>query len=178
MQYGKKRQRACKPGSVYAFRRCAAIPLGIWLPISSSNQPGRRSGGNPYAVPIRFCSRWGLPSRCCYQKRGALLPHHFDLTTSKCGGMVSVALSLKSPSPGVTRHRSSLEPGLSYPAPIKRQRRPPGPLACHSIAGPASYSKRSAHRIARHCPSITPSTFSGRKRRWNAITALGPSAMP
>ncbi len=29
------------------------------------------------------------------------------------GGFFSVALSLKSPSPGVTRHRSSLEPGLS-----------------------------------------------------------------
>lgn len=37
------------------------------------------------------------------------------------GGMLSVALSLKSPSPGVTRHRSSLEPGLSSPATIKQQ---------------------------------------------------------
>jgi hypothetical protein len=45
------------------------------------------------------------------------------------GGMLSVALSLELPQPGVTRHRSSLEPGLSSPATIKQQQRPPGPLA-------------------------------------------------
>jgi hypothetical protein len=45
------------------------------------------------------------------------------------GGMLSVALSLGLPQPGVTRHRSSLEPGLSSPAAIKQQQRPPGPLA-------------------------------------------------
>jgi uncharacterized protein (DUF1810 family) len=32
-----------------------------------------------HAVPIWSCSRWGLPSRLCYQRRGALLPHHFNL---------------------------------------------------------------------------------------------------
>ncbi|AAL51749.1 hypothetical protein BMEI0568 [Brucella melitensis bv. 1 str. 16M] len=34
------------------------------------------------AVPIRFCSRWGLPCRlhCC--RRGGLLPHPFTLTPS------------------------------------------------------------------------------------------------
>jgi len=32
------------------------------------------------------------------------------------GGLLSVALSLGSPPPGVTRHRASVEPGLSSPA--------------------------------------------------------------
>ncbi len=32
------------------------------------------------------------------------------------GGLLSVALSLGSPPPGVTRHRVSMEPGLSSPA--------------------------------------------------------------
>jgi len=32
------------------------------------------------AAPIRSCSRWGLPCRLCYQRRGALLPHPFTLT--------------------------------------------------------------------------------------------------
>ena len=32
------------------------------------------------------------------------------------GGFLSVALSLGSPPPGVTRHRRSVEPGLSSPA--------------------------------------------------------------
>jgi hypothetical protein len=49
------------------------------------------------------------------------------------GGLLSVALSLNqqslASSPGVTRHRSSLEPGLSSPVVIKQQRRPPNPLA-------------------------------------------------
>ena len=31
------------------------------------------------------------------------------------GGVLSVALSLGSPPPGVTRHRASVEPGLSSP---------------------------------------------------------------
>ncbi len=34
------------------------------------------------AVPIRSCSRWGLPCRPCCQGRGALLPHRFALA---CG---------------------------------------------------------------------------------------------
>src|SRR5690606_10028167 len=45
------------------------------------------------------------------------------------GGMLSVALSLGSPPPGVTRHRLSVEPGLSSP-PFFRTlaRRPSDPL--------------------------------------------------
>ena len=51
------------------------------------------------------------------------------------GGLLSVALSLihrrqgYGGPPGVTRHRSSLEPGLSSPVAIKQQQRPPNPLA-------------------------------------------------
>ena len=92
---------------------CATIPLRMPLPASSSNQPGRRKRAAPCAVPIRSCSRWGLPCRSCYQHRGALLPHRFALAAPKCGGLFSVALSLKSPWPDVIRHRCSVEPGLS-----------------------------------------------------------------
>ena len=113
----KMRQRVCKPGSVHAFRRCATIPLGLPLPTASSNQPGRRTRAAPYAVPIRSCSRWGLPCQPCCQGRGALLPHRFALAAPKCGGLFSVALSLipdlRPKRPGVTRHRCPAEPGLS-----------------------------------------------------------------
>ncbi|GER04026.1 hypothetical protein JCM17846_17080 [Iodidimonas nitroreducens] len=44
------------------------------------------------------------------------------------GGLLSVALSLKSPSPGVTRHRIFVEPGLSSKS-AKRIARPSGHLA-------------------------------------------------
>ena len=98
------------------------------MPRPSSNQPGRRAGTRPIAIPIRSCTRWGLPCRPCCQSRGALLPHPFDLTRPKAGGVLSVALSLSSIAeaseapPGVTRHRCSVEPGLSSPDKSQRGR--------------------------------------------------------
>ena len=91
----------------------------------STRTTGRSS---PYAVPIRSCSRWGLPCRPRYRVRGALLPHPFDLagSLSPPGGLLSVALSLGSPPPGVTRHRYSLEPGLSSPHHCAATARPSG----------------------------------------------------
>ena len=92
---------------------------------TTRSRPGRKRP----VIPIRFCSWWGLPCRshCCL--RGALLPHHFTLTIpgpsliqkvlrrfwgrAKRGGLFSVALSLRSPSPDVIRHHFSVEPGLS-----------------------------------------------------------------
>ena len=44
------------------------------------------------------------------------------------GGLLSVALSLGSPPPGVTRHRVSVEPGLSSNRRINTGQRPPGRL--------------------------------------------------
>jgi len=51
------------------------------------------------------------------------------------GGLFSVALSLGSPPPGVTRHRASMEPGLSSPGPKKGRKRPSGRLARIEIRG-------------------------------------------
>ena len=48
--------------------------------------------------------------------------------TARAGGLLSVALSLGSPPPGVTRHRLSVEPGLSSPGQIPQAVvRPSGP---------------------------------------------------
>ena len=80
--------------SAERYGEAATIPLGRRLPSASSDQPGRRGGTAPYAAPIRSCTRWGLPCRPCRQDRGALLPHPFDLTRPKPGGILSVALSL------------------------------------------------------------------------------------
>src|SRR5690606_3042769 len=75
-------------------------------------------------IPIRSCSRWGLPCRPCRHGRGGLLPHPFTLAVPQDGGLLSVALSLGSPPPDVIRHRVSVEPGLSSPrglsAPARR----------------------------------------------------------
>ena len=105
----KRCQRACKPGSVLRKSAAAAIPLGDGSLRPSSNQPGRRAGTGSYAAPIRSCTRWGLPCRHCCQDRGALLPHPFDLTPPKTGGILSVALSLRGE-----------PPAGRYPAPLFR----------------------------------------------------------
>ena len=47
----------------------------------------------------------------------------------KSGGLLSVALSLRLLSPGVTRHRVSVEPGLSSPTFRRKQAQPSGHLA-------------------------------------------------
>jgi hypothetical protein len=106
------------------------IPLGRPLPDASRDLPGwlrrkrrlpHRFPGRP-AIPMRSCSRWGLPCRRRYRRRGALLPHPFTLAARRlrrrAGGLLSVALSLGSPPPGITRHRVSVEPGLSSNPPL------------------------------------------------------------
>jgi hypothetical protein len=80
---------AYKPGSVpraIMGRAWIAIHLGRMLPRGSSNQPGHANAWNPRQplrlfAPIWSCSGWGLPCHCCYQQRGALLPHLFTLTS-------------------------------------------------------------------------------------------------
>ena len=103
-----------------------AIPLGRPSPSASCDRPERRREGPPGtpdrsgspAAPTWSCSRWGFPCRRRCRRRGALLPHRFTLAAHPAcrggaGGVLSVALSLGSPPPGVTRHRTSVEPGLS-----------------------------------------------------------------
>ena len=143
-------QPACKPGSVgpewFSPRRRDGHSSGTQVALRLE-QPTRTAGlTSPRgviarertfhsAVPIRFCSRWGLPCRLRCRRRGALLPHLFTLTfmqvlSDKCeGGSFSVALSLGSPPPGVIRHRMSMEPGLSSPATFRSlPERPSGRL--------------------------------------------------
>src|SRR3954452_8713017 len=140
-------QPACKPGSV-GHRRLApkryvtAIPLGQCLHIASSNQPGRPrpdiaraafslSRTARGAVPIRSCSRWGLPCRFRCRTRGALLPHLFTLASPKpvkgeggrfvlCGTFPGRVVRLREehsagcyPAPHVDGARTFLSRGLS-----------------------------------------------------------------
>ena len=161
------------------------------------------------AIPIRFCSRRGLPCRSCRQSRGGLLPHPFTLAPPanrpfdwlaatdgpicRRGGFLSVALSLGSPPPAVSRRRFSVEPGLSSRTAFRLlSARPPGRLAVRikgvarenanemtepallrtvqpSSRGSAATSRRSVSTVER---SAIPSTRSGRKCRWNASTTI------
>ena len=77
----------------------------------------------PYSVllPVGFTMPPLLPVA-----RWALTPpfHPYPgwILRSCRGGLLSVALSLRSPSPGVTRHRVPMEPGLSSPAAFRHLR--------------------------------------------------------
>ena len=63
---------------LFSLAREMAIPLGRSLPNASRDLPGQRPE-TAIAVPIWSCSRWGLPCHLRYRRRGALLPHHFNL---------------------------------------------------------------------------------------------------
>ncbi len=88
-----------------------AIHLGLLLPTASSNLPGcapETAHIHPYLVllPVGFAVPLLLPEARC----ALTAPFHPYLLL---GGIFSVALSLRLPWPGVTRHRVSVEPGLS-----------------------------------------------------------------
>ncbi len=77
-----------------------------------------------FAVPIRFCSRCGLPCRLRCRIRGALLPHLFTLTSRRsfrgeggrfvlCGTFPGVAPAGRYPAPYVDGARTFLPGHLS-----------------------------------------------------------------
>ena len=109
------------------MREAMAIPLGRALLRASRDPPGRRSGNRSTAIPIRSCSRWGLPCRLCCQRRGALLPHHFNLAAARagrrcdfCGAVPQVALGGRYPSPCFRGARTFLDTSVAgCPAAIR-----------------------------------------------------------
>jgi len=104
-----------------------AIPLRRRLPGAWCDLPGRRDpdidprpsavAAAAGAVPIRSCSRWGLPCHRRCRRRGALLPHRFTLAAPLSRAEVAVFSLWHFPwawrPPDVIRHRMSMEPGLS-----------------------------------------------------------------
>ncbi len=124
-------QTTCKPGSVppayTRTRRSFLWTAHCWTVLATypNDSDQRRSYRTQIrrAVPIRSCSRRGLPCRSHCWVRGALLPHPFTLAEpsslsprgvrSGLGGLLSVALSLGSPPAGVARRLVAVEPGLS-----------------------------------------------------------------
>src|SRR5690606_26107204 len=68
-------------------------------------------------LPVGFTVPTPLPGlRCALTAPFHPYPQGRSLAApTDAGGLLSVALSLGSPPPGVTRHRVSVEPGLSSP---------------------------------------------------------------
>jgi len=116
------------------------IPLGRPLPDASRDLPGRRRRkrawpapiprgiGRP-AAPMRSCSRWGLPCRRRYRRRGALLPHPFTLTGARplrgdrrrfafCCTFPGVAPAGHYPAPCFRGARTFLDPAVAGEAAV------------------------------------------------------------
>jgi len=123
--------------------------------MASGNLPGRRAWHRPaalslartarYAVPIRFCSRWGLPCRLRCRSRGALLPHLFTLTrlrSFRCYDVASLGLPRRSPKGGGGRFVlcgtfPGVAPAGRYPAPYVKGARTFLPGGLSTVAGAA-----------------------------------------
>lgn len=102
------------------------IPLGPLLPTRSSCQPEPPGQGWPKCgsysalLPVGLAMPVRLPG-----PRWALTPP-FHPYPDRPGGLISVALSLGLPRPGVTRHRCLVESGLSSPQGSSKGARPSG----------------------------------------------------
>ena len=121
--FGEKQGSARRPVSRVLSLSGMAIHLGRPLPDASRDLPGRRrenplgdcSPCRPYLVllPVGFTVPLPSPGARCALTAPfhPCRPRRSEIGGS--GGLLSVALSLGSPPPGVTRHRVSVEPGLS-----------------------------------------------------------------
>src|SRR5438477_9090496 len=107
-----------------------AIPLGRSSPSASCDRPERRRGGppgilelSPECLPLLLGLAPGGVCPAAAVAGGAVrsyrtispLPPMPSHAGRRAWRYVSVALSLESPPPGVTRHRTCVEPGLSSP---------------------------------------------------------------
>jgi len=133
-----KHQPACKPGSGGHRLLAQAIRDGHSSGMTLARhleQPTRTASLTSLplalslsrtarvAVPIRSCSRWGLPCRFRCRTRGALLPHLFTLARHApkggggrfllCGTFPGVAPAGCYPAPHVDGARTFLPRGLS-----------------------------------------------------------------
>jgi hypothetical protein len=147
-----------------------------------ATNPGDRPEPGLCAAPIRSCSRWGLPCRFRYRSRGALLPHPFTLAGPEgLSGLLSVALSLGSPPPGITRHRVSVEPGLSSRACAPAAAQPSGgdrsSGKAQEFKRPATLPQRQPHLPTVAAPPARPATPRCHRPRPRCATASSAGPM-
>ena len=123
-------------------------------------QPTRGQCGPHYRPPIWPCSRRGLPCHGCCQPCGALLPHHFTLTSRamRGGGMLSVALSVGSHRPGVTWRPALRSPDFPLPGwDGANQRRPLGLTAIARLTPTCHLTTKTgvrSQRLVRGCGEL------------------------
>ncbi len=155
-------------------KNAATIPLRRTLLCAWRDLPGWRckaSVRKTASIPIRSCSRWGLPCPLPYGRGGALLPHRFTLTgecrrSVLCGAFPGVTPAGRYPAPCLSGARTFLPCALSSLARAAAQ--PPDRCLCRrfgrwrqgfGISAATAAIKRAVSSSTR------PVTSSGRKRR-------------
>lgn len=96
--YGSGEPERGSHSSGTALARCLTQPTRMTDP-----ETGRKAFADR-VIPIRFCSRWGLPCHIRCRRCGGLLPHPFTLTCHDrrfafCGTFPEVALAGRYPAP-------------------------------------------------------------------------------
>ena len=158
--------------------------FGLKRPCGGLRPEGRTF---PRKVPIRHCSGWGLPYRPGCPVRGGLLPHRFTITMDPFkaspehhGSLFSVALSLRLPSPGITRHPYFMESGLSSKAPTFRQNPPRSPSHPRKGAVSPSWPQfkpfRRSLQPPPHLPAPGPPALPARAPMAGTATGTPPTA--
>jgi hypothetical protein len=109
---------ADKPGSVVDSHSSGVRVTARLLRPTRERPRAAGRGAGPH-VPLFGLAPGGVyPAAACCHRRGALLPHHFNLT-ARCrgvGGVFSAALSVGSRPPGVTWHPALWSPDFPPPA--------------------------------------------------------------
>src|SRR5690606_17108251 len=90
-----------------------------------------------------------------YRSRGGLLLHLFTLTLVDQGGLFSVALSSRLPSPGVTRHFALRSPDF-----------PPQPRRETSLKRPPLQPERPSSTVTTDSEGSTSDRFGGSEQIW------------
>ena len=143
----KKRQMACKPGSVPAHG-------GRWLFLCDVRRRTPRAthpdGGRKQPLPSLFGLAPGGACRAIFVAEDAVRSYRTisTLPGHRCtvGGLLSVALSLESPPPDVIRHHVSAEPGLSSRAASRRAAIRPSDMRDNWITEQECQSRAAARR--------------------------------
>jgi hypothetical protein len=151
-----KCQPACKPGSVWRVappRRPFLWGRDCSLPRATNPGGGRDQVGcrvAPAPVPPLFGLAPGGVCRAACVAADAVRSYRtfspLPRGLPRAGGLFSVALSLGSPPAAVSRHRRSLEPGLSstarfWPQSLAARQRPSGRLARGIRGGRGPWSR-------------------------------------
>ena len=116
-----KREPADKPGSVVDSHSSGThVTVCLMRPTREHPRAAGR-GTRPHAPLFGLAPGGVYPAVACCHRRGALLPHLFNLTARLrgVGGVFSVALSVGSRPPGITWHPALWSP--DFPPPVPEQ---------------------------------------------------------